>query len=302
MLLAFAVVTTPTLLLNTFSSPFVGVCHGWSLSSTSNNFATTGMVSSSRPLFLSSKGGRIPSATTSARPNEGRQHAFAYGTSCPLFMGMTNGDSANGGSNSSSSLLNGDSAGAGGSSSSSGENPSNNKNNNLQKVGQHLLHAAECFQKAGEDCFNGGPHLLCDTGDSLYDLGQAFVDNHWEAASYASDDCRECFYEMSRQSMSHPTLQQAYSAASGDMAGISKIRPEDAFNVDLMKPQFILLSEHLQLASDYYSGKTGTGDNNNNSDGVVGPPIISDCNDVKQLSNLLQEASDTIGILVKELK
>ena len=294
MLLALAVVA-PTLLLNTSSSPFVGVCHGWSLS-TSNSIATTGMRTSSGPLFQSRIGRRRSPPVTSARPNGGRQHAFASAPSCPLFMGMTNGD-ANGGSNSSSSLLNGDSGGGGGGRSmSSGENANNKNRNSIQKVGQHLLHAAECFQKAGDDCFNGGPHLLCDTGDSLYDLGQAFVENHWEAASYASDDCRECFYELSRQSMSHPTLQQAYSAASGDMAGISRIRPDDAFNVELMKPQFILLSEHLQLASDYYGGKTTTGDGDNVA------PIITDCNDVKHLSTLLQEASDSIGILVKELK
>ena len=197
-------------------------------------------------------------------------------------MAMTNGDSS---SNSPPpSLL----------SSSSGN----------KSIGQHLIHAGECLQKAAANCFSGGPHLLRDTGDSLQDLGQAFCDDHWEAVMYAADDCSECFYELSQQSLRHPTLQKAYSAASGDLAGVSRVLPKDAFDADSIKPHFTLLSDHLQLASDYFLGKTATkkDDDENNKSSSLQPPIISDCTDVSQLSSLIQEASDSIGMLLKELR
>jgi hypothetical protein len=124
--------------------------------------------------------------------------------------------------------------------------------------GQHLVHAGNTLQTAA-DCVNidyytsadrvninyyAFPALLREAGVSLCEAGEAWVDDNWEAVTYAADDCSSSFYALS-QLQTRPILQNVYKGASGELKAIAGVP-----NSNSAGPHLGALSHFLKEAAD----------------------------------------------------
>jgi hypothetical protein len=147
--------------------------------------------------------------------------------------------------------------------------------------GQHLVHAGNALQTAAT-CINvdyyACPALLREAGVSLSEAGEAWIDDNWEAVTYAADDCSSSFNALS-QLQTRPILQKVYKGASGELKAVAGV-----LNSGSAGPNLVALSHFLKEAAD------------------VTKLELNECRDNVAFTKSLREASKSIKRLTKELR
>ncbi|CAJ1956823.1 unnamed protein product [Cylindrotheca closterium] len=89
----------------------------------------------------------------------------------------------------------------------------------LVDAGKALKKASNCFQNIG-DSYYAYPTILREAACSLTDAGNAWNQDHWEAVTYAMDDCASSFVMLSQLQRS-VEMQKAYKGAAGELKVIA---------------------------------------------------------------------------------